>query len=207
MSFLGDDGGYSLHGWSGDNHHRANFRGTFDTTGASPSASDLCTFREYAGGSTTNSPYQFQQGGPNQILTVTLGATSWIKTNLGIGTQSPSYNLHVVGTMYASGSSQDYKINIKDYKLDPGLIDALRPVEYNYKEEWKHLGKNLVSGRQIGLIAEEVVKVAPDLAITVKELDKTVVRNVDYEKLTVVLLAEVQELRKRVAELERKNGL
>lgn len=78
----------------------------------------------------------------------------------------------------------------------------LRPVKYDYKDDFSHLGKRLVSDYQIGLIAEEVAKVAPELAVTKMEDDNEVVRNVDYEKLSVFLLSEVQKLRSELDELK-----
>jgi hypothetical protein len=81
---------------------------------------------------------------------------------------------------------------------------CLKPKAYQYKEEWKHLGKDLKSGTQIGLIAEEVAESHPELAVLVNEEDNQVVRNVDYEKLSIVLLAEVQKLRQEVDQLNQK---
>jgi hypothetical protein len=204
MSFLGDDGGYSQHGWSGDNYHYMVFRGITNAAGTSISATDNYTFREYASGSTTNSPFLFMQGGPNETVQASIGGTGYFSYRLGIATQSPSYALHVNGTFYAAGSSKEYKYDIKNYKVNGETIDKLRPVEYKLKDEWLHLGKNNVANTQIGLIAEEVAKDAPELAITIKELGEDVIRNVDYEKLTILLLSEVQQLRKRVLELEEK---
>ena len=124
--------------------------------------------------------------------------------NVGINCTSPSYRLHVNGTFYAAGSSQDYKEGICKYDTDSCMFMKLKPVTYQYKDEFKHLGKELKSQTQIGLIAEEVAEVAPELAILVKENDNDVVRNVDYEKLTILLLSEVQKLRKEVDDLKHK---
>ena len=124
--------------------------------------------------------------------------------NIGIATSSPSYRLHVNGTFYAAGSSQDYKEGICQYNTDSCLFMCLKPKTYQYKDEWKHLGKELKSETQIGLIAEEVAESHPELAILVNEEDEKVVRNVDYEKLTIILLSELQKLRQEVDQLKNK---
>jgi len=123
--------------------------------------------------------------------------------NVGIGICTSSYRLHVNGTFYAAGSSQDYKQGICQYNTDSCLFMCLKPKTYQYKDEWKHLGKDLKSETQIGLIAEEVAEVMPELAILVNEDDNKVVRNVDYEKLSIVLLAEVQKLRHEMDQLKQ----
>jgi hypothetical protein len=124
--------------------------------------------------------------------------------SVGIGITSPSYQLHVNGTFYAAGSSQDYKQGICQYDTDSCLFMCLKPKTYQYKDEWKHLGKDLKSETQIGLIAEEVAESHPELAILVNEEDNKVVRNVDYEKLSIILLSEVQKLRQEVDQLKNK---
>ena len=124
--------------------------------------------------------------------------------NVGVGTCAPSYRLHVNGTFYAAGSSQDYKQSICNYNTDSCMFMKLKPVTYQYKEEYCHLGKELKSGTQIGLIAEEVAETYPELAILVNEEANKVVRNVDYEKLSVILLSEVQKLRQEVDQLKNK---
>jgi hypothetical protein len=127
-----------------------------------------------------------------------------IENSLGVGTASPSYRLHVNGTFYAAGSSQDYKQSICNYNTDSCMFMKLKPVTYQYKEEYCHLGKELKSGTQIGLIAEEVAETYPELAILVNEEANKVVRNVDYEKLSIILLSEVQKLRREVDDLKHK---
>lgn len=121
---------------------------------------------------------------------------------VGIGTATPSYRLHVNGTFYAAGSSIKYKEGICNYDTNSCLFMCLKPVAYQYKDEFKHLGKELKADTQIGLIAEDVAEVMPELAVLVNEEDEKVVRNVDYEKLSIVLLSELQKLRKEVDELK-----
>ncbi len=128
---------------------------------------------------------------------------NFIVTNcVGVATTTPTYRLHVNGTFYAAGSSIKYKEGICNYDTNSCLFMCLKPVTYQYKDEWKHLGKELKSDIQIGLIAEDVAEVMPELAVLVNEEDEKVVRNVDYEKLSIVLLAEVQKLRREVDTLK-----
>jgi hypothetical protein len=126
--------------------------------------------------------------------------------SVGINTSTPgTYKLNVNGTFYSAGSSLEYKTDITTLDTDTNKILELRPVTYQYKDEYKHLGKELKSGTQIGLIAEEVAEVFPELAMMKEDEDgETRVRNVDYEKLSILLLSEVQKLRKEVNELKNK---
>jgi hypothetical protein len=138
--------------------------------------------------------------GSNQLTWLAGNASG----NVGINCLTPTYKLHVNGTFYAAGSSQDYKQSICNYNTDSCMFMKLKPVTYQYKEEYCHLGKELKSGTQIGLIAEEVAETYPELAILVNEEANKVVRNVDYEKLSVILLSEVQKLRREVDDLKTK---
>jgi hypothetical protein len=123
--------------------------------------------------------------------------------NVNIGScATTSYRLNVNGSFYSAGSSCEYKQSICQYNTDSCMFMKLKPVTYQYKDEWCHLGKELKSGTQIGLIAEDTAEVFPELAILKDEDDNKVVRNVDYEKLSIILLSEVQKLRKEVDNLK-----
>jgi hypothetical protein len=148
----------------------------------------------------TGNYLRFYTGGTGEKMRITSGG------GVGIGTTSPgTYKLNVNGTFYSAGSSLEYKTDITTLDTDTNKILELRPVTYQYKDEYKHLGKELKSGTQIGLIAEEVAEVFPELAMMKEDEDgETRVRNVDYEKLSILLLSEVQKLRKEVNELKNK---
>jgi len=119
--------------------------------------------------------------------------------NVGIGTVSPAYNLEIYGTFYSAGSSREYKEDISDLEIDSSLIYNLRPVSYNLKDEFKHLGYDLGGDKQLGLISEEVNDIIPELAIIKDGKPK----NVDYEKLSILLLKEVQNLRGEIDNLKK----
>ena len=147
---------------------------------------------------TTGIKFHINRQAPDDSMLITQAG------NVGINCSAPSYKLHVNGTFYAAGSSQDYKQSICNYNTDSCMFMKLKPVTYQYKEEYCHLGKELKSGTQIGLIAEEVAESHPELAILVNEEDNKIVRNVDYEKLSIILLSEVQKLRQEVDDLKNK---
>jgi hypothetical protein len=68
----------------------------------------------------------------------------------------------------------------------------LRPVNFTYK-------KNPEKGTQTGLIAEEVLKVAPQLVCLDPE---GLPCSVSYHELPAILLNEIQRLNKRIEVLE-----
>lgn len=182
--------------WLRNSNHSA-YWGLSSTSTADPLATGMCAGAMTLGFG-NNFPIQFWNGSGTPSVKMTITSAG----DVGIGTGGPSYKLHVNGTFYAAGSSIKYKEGICNYDTDSCLFMCLKPVTYQYKDEWQHLGRELKSQSQIGLIAEDVAQVMPELAILVNEEDEKVVRNVDYEKLSVVLLKEVQKLRQEVDELK-----
>ncbi|MFA5136738.1 MAG: tail fiber domain-containing protein [Patescibacteria group bacterium] len=124
----------------------------------------------------------------------------YVGGDVGIGVNPPSYKLHVAGTIYASGSSRRYKENISDLEIDTAKIYQLQPVSFDYKPEYKDFGKILGGGHQIGLIAEDTYKIIPELAV----YSEGRISNVDYEKLSILLLAEMKKQKQSLDALEDK---
>ncbi|MBU5689286.1 MAG: tail fiber domain-containing protein, partial [Candidatus Aenigmarchaeota archaeon] len=120
--------------------------------------------------------------------------------NVGIGIINPGgYKLYVDGVIYASGSSKFYKKEIEPLQNTERIYN-LTPVSFLYKEEYEHFGKKTGGNKQIGLIAEDVAKYYPELAIFINGYPT----NVDYEKLSVVLLAEIQKQNEKINYLENQ---
>ena len=140
----------------------------------------------------------------NTNLSTSLRFSMNTSGNVGIADGNASYKLQVAGSFYSSGSSIEYKQDVKPYTPPEGAIMSLKPIQYQYKDEWKDFGKRYAgnSNKQLGLVAEDVAKVLPELAVTKTENGKEVVRNVDYEKLTVLLVSEVQKLRTELDEIK-----
>jgi hypothetical protein len=95
------------------------------------------------------------------------------------------------GQLGVTSSSIRYKENIKDL-TESKEIYSLNPVIFNYK-------KHAPESKSVGLIAEEVHKIMPQLVIYKDNEPETV----KYNDLIVYLLAEIQKLEKRIALLEK----
>ena len=99
------------------------------------------------------------------------------------------------------GSSRRYKKNIQPLEIEANKIYQLQTVSYDYRDTHKHYQKQLGGGRQLGLIAEQIDGIIPELAIY---QDGQPV-NVDYEKLTVVMLKALQLLKQDFIILQAEN--
>ncbi len=96
------------------------------------------------------------------------------------------------GTNYTSISDERLKENITDADDAGSLVDSIQVRKFNWKVDG--------SSQDYGVIAQELVKVAP-VAVSVPENPEDML-GVDYAKLVPMLIKEVQSLRARVAALE-----
>ena len=100
--------------------------------------------------------------------------------------------MHVIGNILASGtitpSDKRYKTNIHTLESTLSNVIRLRGVSYDMKKEYKE--KGFGEGLQIGVIAQEVEKVYPELVITNPE---TGYKAVDYSKFTPILIQAIKE--------------
>ena len=94
------------------------------------------------------------------------------------------------GQLGIASSSRRFKENIQDMGDTSERLMRLRPVTYNYKQAYEDGSKPL----DYGLIAEEVDDIYPDL---VAHSQDGQIETVMYQKLTPMLLNEVQRLKKQ----------
>ena len=74
-------------------------------------------------------------------------------------------------------------------------MNKLRAITFKWNKD-KYPEKNFDEGKQIGLIAQEVEEVVPEIVRT----DADGYKSIDYSKLSVILLEAVKDLQKTVSE-------
>jgi len=147
-----------------------------------------------------------------------LGATGTNQVNVGIGTQTPGWMLHVNGTAAKPGggawtdtSDIRLKKSVRTIENALGKILTLRGVEF----EWNGNERaRLLPGTQMGMISQEVETVFPQWVGTDRQGYKDLTIR-GFEALTVEamrelkaengeLKAENETLKNRLSDLERR---
>jgi hypothetical protein len=132
-------------------------------------------------------------------LTVS-GTTTYLTGALGVGTSTPT----TVGLIRATNDIIAYfssDINLKTNLLKiSGSLDILKQIN-GYSFDWIPMeGIHENEGRDIGVIAQEIEKVLPELVTTRDNGYKAV----KYEKIVALLIESNKELLKRIEVLESK---
>jgi hypothetical protein len=112
---------------------------------------------------------------------------------VGIGTDNPVADLDVVGTVQAATvaitSDLRFKTHITPLTEVLAKLAQLRWVSFEWNDAYKALGRG-TERREIGVIAQDVETVFPELVTTWGEGYKAV----DYGKLSGVLIEAIKEL-------------
>ena len=120
----------------------------------------------------------------------------WLKNdgNIGIGNNAPSEKLSVNGNIIATGTingSSDlrYKREITPISSSLSKVKQLNGYYYYWNQE-QFPEKEFSENRQIGVIAQEVEALFPEMVLT----DSEGYKSVAYSRLTPVLIEAVKEL-------------
>jgi hypothetical protein len=193
--------------------------GHYSTVGSSAVTDNAYGIRidaYHAAGTITNS-YGVYISPPNQIggtvanqwsLYSANPASSYFAGDVGIGTDNPCSKLQVKGTITANEavvvnasctSDRRFKTILAPITSALDKIKRLSGVLFTWKRA-EFPDRNFPEGTQIGLIAQDVEKVLPELVHTADDGYKSL----SYDKLTAVLVEAVKEQQKTIESLEQR---
>ena len=137
-------------------------------------------------------------GNNTQVLLVgNNNADNYIMGNVGIGETTPEYTLEVNGTIGATGDITAF--HSSDKRLKNNLIPIKDPLEKlkkinGYTFVWKENEHHPNKGSDIGVVAQEVEEILPEVTTTRQNGYKAV----RYEKLTPFLISCIKEQQKQI---------
>jgi carbonic anhydrase/acetyltransferase-like protein (isoleucine patch superfamily) len=131
-------------------------------------------------------------GGAGIGANLYVGGSTTVKT-LTSGTVYSDAN----GVLSNTPSDVRYKDHIEDLSYGLDAVSAMRPVSYDWLDQ-----DRFGDQREIGFIAQEMATVVPEV---VRETPDKML-SLDYSKLVPVLVRAIQDLEKRVRELEAAYG-
>jgi len=119
------------------------------------------------------------------------------------GTGDPSVSLKVTGEIYTTSNITAYyssditlKDNIRPIESALFKIQQIRGVEFDWNKKSTKLQQE--KGHDVGLIAQEIEKVLPEVV----EIRKDGIKAVAYDKVVPLLVEAIKEQQKQIEELK-----
>jgi surfactin synthase thioesterase subunit len=141
-------------------------------------------------------------GVDNRVLTATGADAMNAEANMTFNGST----LAVTGAITATGditaffvSDRNLKQNIVNIENSLDKVSKLNGVYYNWTKEALEKHKHLVDEKEVGVIAQDVEAVLPELVATREDGTKAV----RYERLCAVLIESIKELKKEIEELKK----
>jgi len=111
--------------------------------------------------------------------------------NVGVGVMNPDYRLDVAG---------ECKTNVKTVDNALEKLTQIRGVTFDWNEKYEALGRS-TGHRELGVIAQEVEEIFPELVTTWGDDNY---RAVDYGRLTGVLIEAIKDLKAENDEMKEE---
>lgn len=137
--------------------------------------------------------------GAGNLNLLTLNGTTG---NVGVGIDNPTQKLHVAGNILATGtitpSDRRYKKDIQLIEDPLQKVEQINGVTYQYRAD-EFPANGFDNRTQVGLIAQDVEKIFPQLVFT----DEKGYKSVDYTKLIPLLVEGMKAQQKQIEKLEK----
>lgn len=136
--------------------------------------------------------------------------------NIGIGTTSPSYKLHIAGVAYASeglvsdgyisaaATSTSSDIRLKDNISEISSEMALKWLSMLKPKSWSWNSLAGVKGQSMGFVAQDIEGILPQM---IRKNRDNGFLSLDYTQLHALEVSALQSHEKRIEELERENKI
>ncbi len=153
-----------------------------------------------------------RNGSTVDVLIATNGDSYFNGGQVGIGRTSASYDLDVDGTIRTNTlryttliqtSDLRYKDKVATLESSLNKLVDLRGTSYFMKEETSREEENSTNKKHLGLIAQEVQEVFPELVYS----DEEGYLGVDYISLIPVIVESIKDLHRKNLELEAETTL
>ncbi len=206
----------------------------YTAIGTSPSSSYRLRINNYSGASLLTGLYVLSSGSAGATYNYGIqgrATSSYGYINYGIYGYASGGGVnwagYFAGNVYTTGTYQSSDERIKK-NISPLIgedmlskIGQLRPVRFQFLTEDELQGKRLPAlntkeGYHMGLVAQEVEKIFPEVVIDVSQpiedengevsekSEIVTTKAINYQELTIALLAAVQELQVKIEKLERQ---
>jgi spore maturation protein SpmB len=185
---------------------------TVETTGSVDTSAPSFTLADFKAANFTGTSFNGTINATNGVVSgssqITLSSTTGGGTSanvqfgsLGIGMAASGTSGRIDATndiVAYSSSDRRFKDNIKPIENALDKVNQIGGYEFDWKEENK--SEHGYEGHDLGVIAQEIEAIAPELVQTRENGYKAV----KYDKLVSVLIQAVKELSAKVTELENK---
>ena len=151
--------------------------------------------------------FQYRNASNNTALTSADIATA-THSFIGVGDMSVNGSIFATGNVVGYSSSDiRYKTKIKPLNNSLNALCAIDGISFEWTDEFYNkipkISRKLVKRKDIGIIAQQVKKVFPQIVNT----DADGMLAVNYEKLVPVLIEAIKELKLKVEVLEGKQNV
>jgi len=183
------------------NLHGASFNFHSETSPYNRISTALLASGGYAGN------FQYRNASNNTALTSADIATA-THSFIGVGDMSVTGSIFATGNLVGYSSSDiRYKTKIKPLNNSLNALCAIDGISFEWTDEFYNkipkISRKLVKRKDIGIIAQQVKKVFPQIVNT----DADGMLAVNYEKLVPVLIEAIKELKLKVEVLEGKQNV